>query len=79
MVFLLIRQKMNILTQNIEYMQLWDAVFLFMPTILDAILIFDFFKQLIMQILNLHGLMNQKKTVTTTREVRFLLQIHVLN
>ena len=70
---------MNILTQNIEYMQLWDAVFLFMPTILDAILIFDFFKQLIMQILNLHGLMNQKKTVRTTREVRFLLQIHVLN
>ena len=25
-------------------MQLWDAVFLFMPTILDAILIFDFFQ-----------------------------------
>ena len=24
-------------------MQLWDAGFLFMPTILDAILIFDFF------------------------------------
>ena len=35
---------MNILTQNIEYMQLWDAVFLFMPTILDAILIFYFFQ-----------------------------------
>ena len=68
---------MNILTQNIEYMQLWDAVFLFMPTILDAILIF--FKQLIMQYLNWHGLMNQKKTVRTTREVRFLLQIHVSN
>ena len=70
---------MNILTQNIEYMQLWDAVFLFMPTILDAILIFYFFKQLIMQFLNWYGLMNQKKTVSTTREVRFLLQIHVLN
>ena len=28
-------------------MQLWDAVFLFMPTILDAILIFDFFFQTI--------------------------------
>ena len=70
---------MNILTQNIEYMQLWDAVFLFMPTILDAILIFYFFKQLIMQFLNWHGLMNQKKIVRTTREVRFLLQIHVLN
>ena len=65
---------MNILTQNIEYMQLWDAVFLFMPTILDAILIFYFFKQLVMQFLNWHGLMNQKKTVRTTREVRFLLQ-----
>ena len=25
-------------------MQLWDAVFLFMSTILDAILIFDFFQ-----------------------------------
>ena len=71
---------MNILTQNVEYMQLWDAVFLFMPTILDAILIFDFFfKQLIMQFLNWHGLMNQKKTVRTTREVRFLFQIRVLN
>ena len=70
---------MNILTQNIEYMQLCDAVFLFMPTILDAILIVDFFKQLIMQFLNWHGLMNQKKTVMTTREVRFLLHIHVLN
>ena len=69
---------MNILTQNIEYMQLWDAVFLFMPTILGAIFIFDFFKQLIMQFLNWHGLMNQKKTVRTRREVRFLLQIHVL-
>ena len=70
---------MNILTRNIENMQLWDAVFLFMPTILDAILIFDVFKQLIMQFLNWHGLMNQKKTVRTTREVRFLLHIHVLN
>ena len=70
---------MNILTQNIEYMQLWDAVFLFMATILDAILIFDFFKQFIMQFLNWRGLMNQKKTVRTAREVRFLLQIHVLN
>ena len=28
-------------------MQLWDAVFLFMPTILDAILIFDFIFQTI--------------------------------
>ena len=28
-------------------MQLWDAVFLFMPTILDGILIFDFFFQTI--------------------------------
>ena len=25
-------------------MQLWDAVFLFLPTILDAILIFNFFQ-----------------------------------
>ena len=25
-------------------MQLWDAVFLFMPTILNAIFIFDFFQ-----------------------------------
>ena len=31
-----------------------------------------------MQFLNWHGLMNQK-TVRTTRKVRFLLQIHVLN
>ena len=59
-------------------MQLFDAVFLFLPTILDAILIFDFFKQFMMQFLSWHGLMNQKKTVRTTREVSFLLHIHVL-
>ena len=34
-------------------MQLWDVVFLFMPTILDAILIFDFFKQFMMQFFEL--------------------------
>ena len=50
----------------------------FMPTILDAILIFDFFKQYMMQFLNWHGQMNQKKTVRTIREVSFLLHIHVL-
>ena len=66
-------------------MQLGDAVFLFLPTIflflptiLDAILIFYFLKQFMMQFLNGHGLMNQKKTVRTTREVSFLLHIHVL-
>ena len=72
---------MSILTQNIEYMQLCDAVFLFMPTILDAFVIFFFFfffKQFMMQVLNWHGPMNQKKTVRTTREVSFLLHIHVL-
>ena len=73
MVFLLLR------TQNIGYMQLWDAIFLFMPTILDANLIFDFFKQFMMQFLNWHGLMNQKKIVRTIREVSFLLHIHVLH
>ena len=30
-----------------------------------------------MQFLNWHGLMNQRKTVRTTREVSFLLYIHV--
>ena len=53
--------------------------FMFMPTVLDAILIFDFFKQFMMQFLNWHGLMNQKKTVRTIREVSFLLHIHVLH
>ena len=38
---------------------------------------FIFFKQFKMQFLNWHGLMNQKKTVRTTREVSFLLHIHV--
>ena len=32
-----------------------------------------------MPFLNWHGLMNQKKTVWTLREVSFLLHIHVLN
>ena len=52
---------MSILKQNIEYMQLWDAVFLFTPTILDAILIFDiFFKRFMMQFLKWHGLMAEE-------------------
>ena len=39
---------------------------------------FLFFKQFMMQFLNWHGLINQKKTVRTIREVSFLVHIHVL-